>query len=57
MYVLIILTWMGGYVDGASVVSVEFVSQNSCEAAKAEVLKTAAEWKIGDKLRPFCVSK
>lgn len=58
MYVLIIMTWMGGYVSGAVVTTVDFPNENRCNAAKEQVLTEARRWDVGDsKFRAFCVNR
>ncbi len=53
-YVLVLLSWLGGYVSGYSITTVEFASRDACEAAASEVRRT---WDgKSDGLKMHCVA-
>jgi hypothetical protein len=55
MYVLIIMSWFGGYVSGYSYTPLEFTSLETCEVAKAELTK--AYDSSPNRFKAVCVKK
>lgn len=58
MTVLIIMTWLSGYVGGAVVTVQEFSSLTTCENAKNLLLTEGKKWTGSkDTMIAWCVSK
>lgn len=56
-YVLIIVGWLGGAVNGAAVSTQEFTSAERCEAARLALIADAKARGFEDALRPSCLQK
>jgi hypothetical protein len=56
-YVLIVVGWLGGAVNGAAVSTQEFTSAERCEAARLALVEDAKARGFGDALRPICLQK
>jgi hypothetical protein len=56
-FVLVALTWIGGYASGATISFQEFSNKDACEAASAVINQQSRAWRIDDKIRTFCVPK
>lgn len=56
-YVLIVVGWLGGAVNGAAVSTQEFTSAERCEAARLALIEHAKARGFEDALRPFCLQK
>jgi len=56
-YVLIIVAWLGGAVNGAAISTQEFTSAKRCEAARLALVEDARARGLEDALKPVCVPK
>ena len=56
-YVLIVVSWLGGTVNGAGVSTQEFSSVERCEAARIALVADAKARALEDQLRPICLQK
>jgi hypothetical protein len=56
-YVLIVVGWLGGAVNGAAVSTQEFTSAERCEAARLALVADAKARGLEDALRPICLQK
>ncbi len=56
-YVLIIVGWLGGAVNGAAVSTQEFTSAERCEAARLALVADAKARGLEDALKPVCLQK
>jgi hypothetical protein len=56
-YVLIVVSWLGGTVNGAAVSTQEFTSAERCEAARLALTEYAKGRGIEETLRPICMQK
>jgi predicted DNA-binding WGR domain protein len=56
-YVLIVVGWLGGAVNGAVVSTQEFASAERCEAARLALITDAKARGFEDALRPICLQK
>lgn len=56
-YVLIIVGWLGGAVNGATVSTQEFTSAERYEAARLALTADAKARGFEDALRPVCLQK
>jgi hypothetical protein len=56
-YVLIIVAWLGGAVNGAAISTQEFTSAERCEAARLALVGDARARGLEDALKPVCVPK
>ena len=56
-YVLIIVSWLGGAVNGSAVSTQEFTSAERCEAARIALVEDAKARALEDQLRPICLQK
>jgi hypothetical protein len=56
-YVLIVVSWLGGAVNGAVVSTQEFTSAERCEAARQALTEDAKARAFEDTLRPSCLQK
>jgi hypothetical protein len=56
-YVLIVVSWLGGTVNGAGVSTQEFSSVERCEAARIALVTDAKARALEDQLRPICLQK
>ena len=57
VHVLIVVSWLGGAVQGAVVSTQEFASAERCEAARLALIEYAKARSIEETLRPLCVPK
>jgi hypothetical protein len=57
MSILIIMTWMAGYVSGTITTSLEFSSLQNCEAARIAIQAQTKDWRKGDQPVTVCVAK
>jgi energy-converting hydrogenase Eha subunit G len=56
-YVLIVVGWLGGAVNGAAVTTQEVTSAERCEAARLALVEDAKARGFEDALRPICLQK
>jgi hypothetical protein len=56
-HVLIVVSWLGGAVNGAAVSTQEFTSAERCEAARLALVEDAKARALEDQLRPICLQK
>lgn len=56
-YVLIVVSWLGGTVNGASLLTQEFNSVERCEAARVALIEYAKARGFEDAVRPICLQK
>jgi hypothetical protein len=56
-YVLIVVSWLGGVVNGAAISTQEFTSAERCEAARMALIEDAKARNFDDTLKPFCMQK
>jgi hypothetical protein len=56
-YVLIVVSWLGGAVNGAVVSTQEFTSAERCEAARLALIEYAKARGLEETLRPICMQK
>ena len=56
-YVLIVVGWLGGAVNGAAVSTQEFTSAERCEAARLALAQDAKARGLEDALRAICLQK
>jgi len=56
-YVLIVVSWLGGAVNGAVVSTQEFTNAERCEAARLGLIEYAKARGFEDALRPICMQK
>ena len=56
-HVLIIISWLGGAVQGAAVSTQEFTSAEHCNAARLALIDYAKARGVEDTLRGFCTEK
>ena len=56
-YVLIVVGWLGGAVNGAAVSTQEFTSLERCEAARLALVADAKARGLEDALRAICLQK
>jgi hypothetical protein len=54
---LIIVSWLGGGVQGAVISTQEFASAERCEAARLALIEYAKARSIEETLRVFCTQK
>ena len=56
-HVLIVVSWLGGAVNGAAVSTQEFASAERCEAARLALVEDAKARGLEDALRAICLQK
>ena len=56
-YVLIVVGWLGGAVNGPAISTQEFTSAERCEAARLALVADAKARGLEDALRPICLQK
>jgi len=56
-YVLIVVGWLGGAVNGAAVSPQEFTSAERCETARLALVQDAKARGLEDALRAICLQK
>jgi hypothetical protein len=56
-HVLIVVSWLGGAVQGTTVSTQEFTTVESCEAARLALMEYAKARSIEETFRPLCVKK
>jgi predicted DNA-binding WGR domain protein len=56
-YVLIVVGWLGGAVNGAAITTQEFTNAERCEAARLALIEDAKARGLEDALRPICLQK
>jgi hypothetical protein len=56
-HVLIVVSWLGGAVNGAAVSTQEFTSAERCEAARLGLTEYAKARGFEETLRPICMQK
>jgi hypothetical protein len=56
-YVLIVVSWLGGTVNGGVISTQEFTSVERCEAARVALLDYAKARGFEDAVRPLCLQK
>jgi hypothetical protein len=57
IHVLIVVSWLGGAVQGATTSMQEFSSAERCEAAKVALMEYAKARSIEETFRPVCMPK
>jgi hypothetical protein len=57
MYVLIVVSWLGGAVQGATISMQEFSSAERCEAVRQTLLEYVKARGIEETFRPICMQK
>jgi hypothetical protein len=57
IHVLIVISWLGGAVQGATISTQEFSSAERCEAARLALIEYAKARSIEETLRPVCTQK
>jgi hypothetical protein len=57
IHVLIVVSWLGGAVQGAVISTQEFASAERCEAARLALIDYAKARSIEETLRPICIQK
>jgi hypothetical protein len=57
IHVLIVVSWFGGAVQGATISTQEFSSAERCEAARLALIEYAKARSIEETLRPVCMQK
>jgi hypothetical protein len=56
-YILIVIGWFGGAVNGAAISAQEFTSAERCEAARLALIEDAKARGLEDALKPICLQK
>ena len=56
-YVLIVVGWLGGVINGAAISTQEFTSAERCEAARLALVEDAKARGLEDALRAICLQK
>lgn len=56
-YVLIVVSWLGGAVQGAAISTQEFTSAERCDAARLSMIDYAKARGVEETLRAFCTQK
>ena len=56
-HVLIIISWLGGAVQGAAISTQEFTSAERCDAARLALIDYAKARGVEETLRGFCKEK
>jgi len=56
-HVLIVVSWLGGAVQGAAISTQEFASAESCDAARLSLIDYAKARGAEETLRAFCKQK
>ena len=56
-HVLIIISWLGGAVQGAAISTQEFTSAERCNAARLALIEYAKARGVEDNHRGFCKEK
>jgi hypothetical protein len=57
IHVLIIVSWLGGAVQGAAISTQEFTSVERCDAARLALIDYAEARGVEETLRAFCTQK
>lgn len=56
-HILIIVSWLGGAVQGAAISTQEFSSAERCDAARLALIDYAKARGVEETLRGFCTQK
>ena len=56
-YVLIVVSWLGGTVNGATISTQDFTSAERCEAVRLTLIEDAKARGFEDALKPFCMQR
>jgi hypothetical protein len=56
-YVLIVVSWLGGAVNGAAVSTQEFTSAERCDAARLALIDYGKARGVEETLRAICMQK
>ena len=56
-HVLIVISWLGGAVNGAVISTQEFTGAERCEAARQTLIEYAKARGLDETLRPLCLQK
>ena len=56
-YVLIVISWLGGGINGAAISTQEFTSAERCEAARLALIEYAKARGLEETFRPICMQK
>jgi hypothetical protein len=54
-YVLIVVRWLGGVINGAAISTQGFTSAERCEAARLTLIEDAKGRNFDDTLKPLCM--
>jgi predicted DNA-binding WGR domain protein len=56
-HVLIVISWLGGGINGAAVSTQEFTSAERCDAARLALIDYARARGLEETFRPICMQK
>jgi hypothetical protein len=56
-HVLIVISWLGGGINGAAISTQEFTSAERCDAARLALIEYAKARGLEETLRPLCMQK
>ena len=56
-HVLIVISWLGGGINGAAISTQEFTSAERCDAARLTLIEYAKAGGLEETLRPICTQK
>ena len=56
-HVLIVVSWLGGAIQGAAISTQEFTSAERCDAARLSLMDYAKARGVEETLRAFCAQK
>jgi predicted DNA-binding WGR domain protein len=56
-HVLIVISWLGGGINGAAISTQEFTSAERCDAARLTLIEYAKARGLEETLRPICTQK
>lgn len=58
IFVLVMVTWLAGYVNGATITVQEFNSNQTCNEALNQITNRMRNWQVsGEKIQLLCVRK
>ena len=57
IHVLIVVSWLGGAVQGVTISTQEFSSAESCEEARLALIEYAKARSVEETFRPLCTRK
>ena len=56
-HVLIVISWLGGGINGAAISTQEFTNAERCDAARLALIEYAKARGLEETLRPLCMQK